>query len=361
MTTPAPDGPERRVLVVDRAGDLAERLRNASGGVVEACADLGAAEARLAGESWDVLVAGPSVMDRRGLRRLSSLHQRYPRVSVVLAVTDRPRADLAEIVQVGADDLLPLQADDAELDRALARAARITRGRLGVPPAPARGGRVVTIASASGGCGKTFVAANAAEFLARTTDHPVVLVDLDLQFGEVCTALRLRPNLTIADALAAEAEGHDLDEHLDEYLLRHPDGFSVLAAPRHPAEADAITPGDVVRILDLLRARGAWVVIDTSAGLGELLLAAIETTDHLFALATPDRPSLVNLATFLKTVDRLGMAAGGNVSVILNKAEPDLGLDATEMALELGRPFEAVLPYAREVARSVNLGVPLMV
>src|SRR5205807_2074226 len=260
------------------------------GGVVKACPDSARAEAHLAAGVWDVIVAGPSFMHRGGLRRLGSLHERYPWVSVVLALEERPRADLAEIVQVGADDLVPLHADDAELRRTLTRAARITRGRLGMGAAGPGGtsgrGRIVMISSASGGCGKTFLATNAAEFLARTTDEPVVLVDLDLQFGEVSTALRLRPDVTITDALAVEAEGHDLDEILDDYLLPHPDGFKVLAAPRLPAEADSVTPGDVARILDVLRARRAWVVIDTHDGLGELFVAALEATDHVFAVAT---------------------------------------------------------------------------
>jgi pilus assembly protein CpaE len=301
-------------------------------------------------------------MHRAGLRRLASIHQRYPWVAMVLALHERPRADLAEIVQVGADDLVALHTDDGELRRTLTRAARITRGRLGVMtdgPGGTGRGRIVMISSASGGCGKTFLATNAAEFLARTTDQPVVLLDLDLQFGEVSTALRLRPEVTITDALTAEAEGHDLETILDNFLLTHPDGFQVLAAPRLPAEADSVTPGDVARILDVLRARRVWVVIDTHEGLSDLFVAALEATDHVFAVATPDRPSLVNLGRYLDALERLGMAPG-NISVVLNKAEADTGFDALDMAAQLGRRFEAVVPYSREVPRSVNVGVPLI-
>jgi pilus assembly protein CpaE len=357
--------PEPRILVLDRTGELASRIRHnavAPGAVVKACPDAGRAETMLGAAPWDVIVAGPSVMHRAGLRRLGSIHQRFPWVSIVLALHERPRADLAEIIQVGADDLVPLHADDAELKRTLARATRISRGRLGAaaPGGRAGRGRIVMMSSASGGCGKTFLATNAAEFLFRTTGEPVVLLDLDLQFGEVSTALRLRPDVTITDALTAEAEGHDLDEILDEYLLTHPDGFKVLAAPRLPGEADSVTPGDIARILDVLRARRAWVVIDTHEGLGDLFGAALEATDHVFVVATPDRPSLVNLGRYLVAMERLGMAAG-NISVVLNKAESDVGLDAVEMEAELGRPFAAVLPYSRDVPRSINVGVPLIV
>ena len=359
--------PEPRVLVVDRSGELAARIRHHVGGsraLVKACPDPARAGRYLAAGHWDVVVAGPSLMQPAGLRRLAALHQRHPWVSLVLALHERPRAELAEIIGVGACDLVPLHSHDGDVREALARATRITRARLGGAagadrfPGDGRG-RIVMISSASGGCGKTFLATNAAEFLARTTGQPVVLVDLDLQFGEVSTALRLRPDVTITDALAAEAEGADLDEVLGEYLLSHPDGFKVLAAPRQPAEADSVTPGDVARILDVLRSCRAWVVIDTHEGLSDLIAAALEVTDHVFAVATPDRPSLVNLGRYVATLERLGMAAG-SISVVLNKAEADSGLDAVGMAAELGRRFEAVIPYCRNVPRSINVGVPLL-
>jgi hypothetical protein len=133
----------------------------------------------------------------------------------------------------------------------------------------------------------------------------------------------------------------------------------VLAAPRLPAEADSVTPGDVTRILDVLRARRAWVVIDTHEGLSDLFLAALEATDHVFALATPDRPSLLNLGRYLGELERLGMTAE-NISIVLNKSEAD-GLDLVDMAAQLGRRFEAIVPYSRDVLRSVNVGVPLIV
>ena len=133
----------------------------------------------------------------------------------MLAFSDRPDASLREIVQAGADDILRLPFDHDELVIALERALDIGGRRLvgvapkttpGVTPLPVAPAvptqaKVFTVSSATGGCGKTFLATNMALFLARHTRKRVVLVDLDLQFGEVSTALRLRPNYTIYDAL----------------------------------------------------------------------------------------------------------------------------------------------------------------
>jgi pilus assembly protein CpaE len=350
-----------RVLVVDRDAELTARLRQhvaPPDAIVKRCADLTRADRVLAESHWDVVVAGPSLMHRQGLRRLGSLHRRHPWAALVLALRDRPSVDLTEIVQVGADDLAPLHLDNDEIRRTLERAVRISRRRLG-SGASVDQGRVIMVSSASGGCGKTFLATNAAQYLTRHTDRPVVLFDLDLQFGEVSTALRLRPDLTICDALAAEAEGHNLDETLEEYLLHHPDGFEVLAAPRLPAEADSVMPGDITRILEALRARGAWVVVDTHEGLDDLTLPVLDVVDHVFAVATPDRPSLVNMARYVATLERLGVEPG-RVSIVLNKVDSDSGFDPVGMAAELGRQFAAMVPYSRDAARSLNVGVPLI-
>jgi pilus assembly protein CpaE len=196
-------------------------------------------------------------------------------------------------------------------------------------------------------------------FLARHTGKRVVLVDLDLQFGEVSTALRLRPNYTIYDALHRDEDDFDFGDHLDEFLVTHEGGFSVLAAPKDPAEADRIGPADVTRILDVLRGHCDYLVVDTPAALTEIVLAAFDVSEHLFSLATVDLPSVRNLGVFLQTLDKLRIPAD-NISLILNKAERDVGLDIGQITRLFPQGFKAILPYAREVSRSINMGMPVL-
>jgi pilus assembly protein CpaE len=217
------------------------------------------------------------------------------------------------------------------------------------------------VSSATGGCGKTFFSTNMALFLARHTGKKVVLVDLDLQFGEVSTALRLRPNYTIYDALQRDDDGGRLQfgEHLPEFLVEHEGGFSILAAPKDPAEADRITPADVTRVLEILRTRADYIVVDTPAALSEIVLAAMDLSEHLFAMATVDLPSVRNLGVFLQTLDKLRIPSD-NISLILNKAERDVGLDIGQIVRLFPQGFKAILPYAREVSRSINMGMPVI-
>ncbi|MGH9158108.1 MAG: AAA family ATPase, partial [Acidimicrobiales bacterium] len=362
-------GPERdgtsTVLVVDRDGSLADTIRLVAATVVphpevEVVLSLAAADRLLA--RCDVLVAGPSAVEGGGLRHLGALHGLHPHAAVLLAVTDRPAGTLREIVRCGADDLLPLPSPDAELvlvlERALALAARRQLPPAGPGPGGTSRGRVVAVTSPTGGAGKTFLATNTALHLARRTGGRVVLVDLDLQFGEVRTALRVRAEASIVDALRAEAAGDDLAAALPEILVEH-DGFAVLAAPKDPADADGVSGADVSRIIDTLRGLADTVVVDAPAGLGEHVLAVLDVADRVVAIATPDRPSLHNLASFRTALGRLGVEPG-RVSLVLNKFEAGVGIDEAELAERFPAGFAATVPYAAEVLRSVNLGVPVI-
>jgi pilus assembly protein CpaE len=328
---------------------------------------------------FDVLVAGPSLGTRSGLGRLRIIREECLEMAVVLAFSRRPDASLRDIVRTGAVDLLQLPVDDKEVLAALERAlsmsvatepaSAVTQDAqtstvaipapLPPPPEP-KTAHVFTISSATGGCGKTFFATNLAYFLTNFTGQRVCIVDLDLQFGEVSTALRLRPKYTIFDALQrVEDDPEVLVNHIEDYTVTHETGVHVLAAPRDPSEADRITPPDVSRILDAVKQRFDWVIVDTPPALTEIVLAAFDLSDELYVLATLDLPSVRNMSVFLGTVERLKIPQD-NIRLLLNKAETDVGIDVDQVTKLFPRGFDAVLPYAKEVSRSINLGMPVM-
>jgi pilus assembly protein CpaE len=373
-----------KILVLDRGDGLAEQLRDLSDQFsdapkITACTRIGSVGEILEEDGpFDLLVAGPSLGTRSGLARLRIIAEELPEMRLVLAFSRRPDASLRDIVRTGAIDLLQLPVEDSELVEALERAAALVR----IPPAPApvvapqaalpadvaapevrqpdRPGIVYTISSATGGCGKTFYATNLAWFLHHWLGKSVCIVDLDLQFGEVSTALRLRPKYTIFDALQREdSDESDLQAHIEEYTVVHDTGVHVLAAPRDPSEADRISPPDVTRILEAVRMRFDFVLVDTPPALAETVLAAFDLSDLLYVMATLDLPSVRNMSVFLSTLDRLKIDTD-NLRLVLNKAEEDIGIDIDQVTKLFPQGFESILPYAKEVSRSINLGMPVM-
>jgi pilus assembly protein CpaE len=150
-----------------------------------------------------------------------------------------------------------------------------------------------------------------------------------------------------------------LDEHIEEYLVTHESGVSVLAAPKDPTEADRFSPNDVTRIIDALRRRFDYVIVDTPAQLSEIVLGAFDRSDTLFTLATLDLPSVRNMGVFLTTLQRLKIPSE-NVRLILNKAESDVGIEVDQVVKLFPQGFSSVLPYSRDVSRSINLGMPVL-
>ncbi len=324
---------------------------------------------------FDVMVAGPSLGNQAGLARLRLIHDEVPAMAMVLAFDHRPEAHLRDLVRTGALDLLQLPVHDKEvlesLERSLETArkleapvpvavpAPVSLPAVGVSPSRALG-QVLTVASATGGCGKTFMATNLAYFLARHSGGRVCVIDLDLQFGEVSTALRLKPRFTIYDALQRDDNDEaDLEQHFREYLVSHSTGVEVLAAPKDPSEADRISSPDVTRIIHAARHHFDYVVVDTPSALTEIVLAAFEGAERLFVMATLDLPSVRNLGVFLTTLEKLKVPTD-KVRLILNKAESDVGIEIAQVEKLFPQGFEAVLPYAKEVSRSINFGVPVL-
>ncbi|HVT21308.1 MAG TPA: AAA family ATPase [Mycobacteriales bacterium] len=224
--------------------------------------------------------------------------------------------------------------------------------------AEARDARIVTIASATGGCGKTFFATSAATVLARM-GHQVLLVDLDLQFGEVAAALQIHHPYSIYDGLY-RANGQPLgpdefEEHLPELVCHHELGFDVLAAPRDPVLADYVGARDAGVVLDCVAAHYDVVIVDTPPSLNDVVIAALDRSDSVEVLATPDVPSLRNLTAFTDVLRRLGLE-DERLRLVLNKVEADVGVTVAQANEAFGGRFRTVLPADRAVSRAVNRG-----
>jgi pilus assembly protein CpaE len=366
----------RRILVISRSPALSRAIQASlgPGHEVVTTANVGdvAAEVQELGP-FDVLVAGPVFDSHSGMTRLGALRAVGAVPAVVLALGPKPRATLGDIVRTGAVDLVEYPTSKRQLATALQRAFDIAdvSAAAADPTLPVvsynsaldlpRFAEVFTVASSSGGCGKTFYATNLACYLAAQTGKRVCLVDLDLQFGEVSTALHLRPKFTISNLLSREeVDDDDLDAHVEEYLEEHELGFSVLAAPFSPADADMIAPKDVYKVMGALRRHFDYIVVDTPAQLSEIVLAAFDHSTRVLCMVTLDLPSIRNMRVFLSTLEKLRINSQ-TIGVVLNKVEDDIGIDINDVQEVLDDKIISILPYSREVMKSINKGKPALV
>jgi len=361
-----------KLLVLDDTKDLSLQVERVSAGLrpsptVVWCDSFDSVEGLMADAGpFDVVIAGPIVLKANGFQRLRELRAAAPRTQLLLVLNHWRSSDMRETVRAGALDILRLPVTDDTLleavelamDTAATQASIL--GREGHDDAVKNGpGTVIAVVSASGGSGKTFLATNLAYHLQTSSDRQICLIDLDLQFGELSTALRLTPRHTIHDLLNTEDESDDLGARIEQHLERHESGIRVLAAPDDPQQADTIEAVDVARVIEAARSRFDYVVVDTPTALSEAVLVALEQADQIFVLATLDLPSVRNLGIMMTTLKKLKVPVE-RVSLLLNKVEPDVGIDVARVEQYFPQGFSMVIPYGREVNRSLNMGQPVL-
>lgn len=402
-----PGGYVPKVLVLDRSGQFSSELARAGVGLEPAPEvfrlnrSTQVVEVAIQ-EEPDVIVVAPAEVSEACLRRLAHVHREDPRIVIVLS--DNGKTLPTNLTAAcGTSEIIPQNPTKAKLRSKLVRALETADGlrkehliveeRVVVQEAPvftpepaaafteapavedrvpftpaaapvrerqdARNvglARVFTVASASGGCGKTFYATNLAAYLVKATGGKVLLVDLDLQFGEVAISLHLRPKRTIAELVQED----DMGAALPDYLVEHSAGFKVLCAPKDPITGDRVGPRETTAVLEAARGQFDYIVVDTPPSINETCLAAFDQSQSLIIMATMDLPSLKNLRIFLETLKKLNLPAD-QVALVVNKAESGTGIDLKEVEPLYPQGFSAVLPYAKQVSWSINMGVPVLI
>lgn len=280
---------------------------------------------------------------------------RRPALGVVLL---RQRVDvtiMSQALQAGVREVV-LVEDLQGLSQACRRSREISARQLGTV-AETGEGTVVTVFSSKGGCGKTTIAINMAVALTANLKQSVVLVDLDLQFGDVGITLGLPSRPNIADGVAML---NDLDTtSLKSLIQPHSSGVDCLLAPLSPAEVEGIPSELVSQMIKVLRGMYDYIVIDSPPAFSDTILAALDLSDTYILVATPDIPALKNLRITLDTFDDLGYPRTA-WQVVLNRGDVKNGLEMQDIEDALGTNIHLVIPQSADVSKTANRGVPIV-
>lgn len=314
------------------------------------------------GEAPVVLVIGPSFASSDGLAEVTKMMRNRPNTAAVLTVVDLSTQIMQWAIRAGVADVIALPADEDQLSEAVERAAE------GLTPAPTEPGgkgtdegssdrgRVTTVFSTKGGTGKSVVATNLAVVLARQSEKPVVLLDGDLQFGDVSVMMKLQPRHTIVDAVA-NIDRLDV-QFLKSLLVRHDrSGVLVLPSPLEPGFADQVSGADMAKIIDMLASFAGHVVIDTPSHFNEVNLAVLENSDDIILVAGMDIPAIKNVKIGLQVLRLLDMPVS-RVKLLLNRANAKVKLDIGEVERTLQIKADILLPSDILIPQSVNKGNP---
>jgi len=359
---------ESAILLVEAdqpAGDVITGVLSQVGYQLTTVSDAGEAFRQAAGHQLIIIDAlGTDAAAQQLCREIRATPALAPIPVLCISRTDDVEERI-RFLEAGADDVIARPFDARELEaRVEALLLRFRRTRDRAPVAtldlgePGRN-RIVACFSPKGGAGTTTIAVNVAVTLARRAPDRTLLVDLDLQWGQVATHLNLKPGHSIAD-LAQDQSAQREPELLRSYGARHESGLWVLAAPSGPELAETVTAAAVATILGTALEAFDTVVVDAGSVLDERTLAALERADNIALAVYPEIAALRAVASLIEYLNRTG-AVTTRTTFVLNQLFARQLVRAAQVESSLGVRIAAELPYDPFLyLKAVNEGVPVV-
>jgi len=263
---------------------------------------------------------------------------------------------IIKAMRAGAREFLfkPLNRD--ELVNAIKSAAR-SQGKRATEVS--FGAKMLSVFGAKGGVGATTIATNLAVSLAKHTKKAVLLVDLNLQFGNAALFLNVQPEYSIVD-LANHL--NDVEpELLKNVLSKHTSGVWLLSGPARAEEAEAVTVSHLDQILAILKSVFDYIVIDTKNSFDDLTLKALDESDSVLTVFTADLPGIYNARRCLKVFQRMDYSQEKVLLVLNRDGANNGGIDVDGLEKSLNYPIYWRVPNHdyTNVINSINQGIPI--
>ncbi len=322
----------------------------------------------------DVVLMDINMPDMDGISATEAIRSKQPAVQVVILSVQSDQNYMRRAMLAGARDFLTKPPMGDELISAIRRAGSMAQSERSksaqvqaAPISPNMGmvggygapkGKIVTVYSPKGGTGCTTLAVNLALTL-HNEDTRVVLVDGNLQYGDVAVFVNEQGKNTIID-LSPRADELD-PEIVEEVMLKHAaSGLHILAAPSRPEYAEKVSSGQFTGVLEYLRQLYAYVIVDTSAYLTDVTLAAIDISDLIVLVTTQDIPSIKNCRLFLDLLQTIGVERD-RILFVMNRFDKRINITPERVAENLKQEVVSVIPFDEQtVTKAVNRGVPFV-
>ncbi|MFT4706191.1 MAG: pilus assembly protein CpaE [Reinekea sp.] len=214
---------------------------------------------------------------------------------IALVDENLPLSKVRKLENSGAADVLPLEIQADVLVQAIAEIAKSPKTPELKKVQAGSKAKVFSIAQSRGGAGATTVAVNLAASLARSTKRGqpaprVLLLDLDLQFGNAGTYLDLEDNGALYDLITQESLPSE--PAILDAVQSSGHGVDVLTAPVVFLPLTSMSPEFVAHLIDVFRDAYDYVVIDLPRATLDWLTPAILATDRLIMVSDGSVPCI---------------------------------------------------------------------
>lgn len=287
------------------------------------------------------------------IERIRTVLGRFPQTTIFASCADKSSDTILKAMRAGATEYLLKPVAETDLHSALQKLGRLW---LSKPAPEAETGRIFSLFSPKGGVGLTTVAVNLATNIFDLTGKPTILVDLDLNGGDVTTMLNLKTSYTISDVTVNISR---LDKSfLKSVIAKHESGIFVLAEPHKVEEGVSVPSSDLRKVINLLKTMFSYIVIDTESVLDERTISVVEMSDAVLLTFVLSLPGIRTIQKYLDYFDK--SEAKHKVKLIVNRyvKRGEIQIGDAEKVLNK-RIFRTIPNEYNDAMTSLNKGMPL--
>jgi pilus assembly protein CpaE len=287
------------------------------------------------------------------LTDLERLMAFYPALNTIMVVDQESPELLLRALRLGVREVMKSPITALEFQSALQHIQQKSQS------GSRSEGRVLAFMSCKGGAGATFIATNLGYILASGSDKRVLLIDLNLQFGDaVLYVSDRRPRVCLPDVV------RDI-QRIDMSLLKSAlidvlPNYGVLAAAEDPTQSTDIRPSHIESLVRFARANYDYVLLDVGRFLDTCAIQALDLADNIYPVMQLTLPFLRDAKRLFDVYRSLGYGSD-KVRSILNRIERSPGELTEENAEKLltYKIFATIPNHYKSVTASVNQGMPI--
>ncbi len=285
---------------------------------------------------------------------ISKLSIRHPTITLILLSPDQSAEILLDAMRAGVREVLPSPVSRLALQTSILRIEE----KLAHLGTQRQSGKILSFLPCKGGSGSTFLSTNLAYILASKENKSVLLIDLNLQFGDAALFISdITPAVNIAE-VSRQITRMDAS-FLAASLIPILPNFGLLAAPDDPVQALEVKPEHIEALLNLARSQYDFVILDIGRAMDSVSIKALDKSDVIFPVMQLTLPFIRDAKRLLEVFRSLEYSHD-KIKLLVNRYENggEIRLDDVERTLNM-KVFKTLPNSFKSVAASVNQGIPI--
>ena len=216
---------------------------------------------------------------------------------------------------------------------------------------------VIVVTSGKGGVGKTTTSANLGTGLAKL-GKKVCLIDTDIGLRNLDVVMGLENRIVYN--LVDVVEGNCRVKQALIRDKRHPGLYLMPSAQTR--DKSAVTPGQMIKVIDHLREQFDYIILDCPAGIEQGFQTAIAGADRAVIVTTPEVSAIRDADRIIGLLEANGLK---QMDLLINRLRMDLikrgdMMSSSDVIDILAVPLIGIVPDDENVVVSTNQGEPLV-